>query len=715
MSELHAMLKAKTIKSSNGNVINLYDRMVQIKEKATIWLSKLEKNGYEHSERLEEYLDEITKKPRLKGKLFPEEAFILLCAVYMHDLGYWLDGKCVAKGHPERSREMILENPGEYLLDDFPCMSIDNPPRVAEAIGWVCKGHSEERYFSLNEVPYDFADKALSNDTLNLRKLSALLRIADEADDPYIRLVGESYHPIRAKTPLVQIGDETIAWHWKYASGTTSDTFLQHIREKQEILVSSIDYLAEKEFGYWYLVLYPQVEGSSTYMPEEPVETFVGREEDLNKLHFIVQKRRQGAVSGVVGIGGIGKTELAKMYARRYRNEYPGGVFWASLKGSDWKSQAMKILKHLRPGVEPTGLPDEAKAKEVIKKVLGRKGALLIIDNVTKADQIIQPGCYLLITSREKDVFGIIPHEAIHILPGLSIDEGKDLLKKILGEERVQNDLLGAERLIKILGGMPLAVEIAAKHLADAPGVSFPEYIRWVDRKIEKLKLDDIFEKDVVASFEISLEQLHNERGGDKLIDLFEAVSVCAPSGFTSKTLAAAAGLNDLDEMTAGQYMGKLHNRSLLEYNEKTFSFSVHPLLFQIAERRLRENKSRHKSFMRNHCEYFLTYAEVNNTDIGMLIVEMYGLSCAMIQATYLDQSGRMLQRFIENISKTYWDLISKGAYGEALVYFRDCKSHRQYNSTQTDYRVIRASDIRKRCIQGNVSIMAVRTDRSSL
>ena len=80
-----------------------------IKQSARTWLKDLGKNGYEHSERLEEYLDSLTANLRQKDLLSQEEAFVLLCAVYMHDIGY-CDGP---EGHAKRSQEMILAIPSK--------------------------------------------------------------------------------------------------------------------------------------------------------------------------------------------------------------------------------------------------------------------------------------------------------------------------------------------------------------------------------------------------------------------------------------------------------------------------------------------------------------------------------------------------------------------------------------------------------------------------
>jgi predicted ATPase len=51
----------------------------------------------------------------------------------------------------------------------------------------------------------------------------------------------------------------------------------------------------------------------------------VGREDDLTRLHGELDSHRQVAI---VGMFGLGKTELALQYARTYAADYPGGVAW---------------------------------------------------------------------------------------------------------------------------------------------------------------------------------------------------------------------------------------------------------------------------------------------------------------------------------------------------------------------------------------------------
>jgi TolB-like protein len=266
--DLRGALRGTRAKGRTSD-IDLYERFAEIKEAAKDWLKDLGKNGYQHSERLERYLTELTKKLIERDLLTHAEIFVLLCATYMHDLGYWQNGQLQVKGHPERSRKLIEDQPDTYLLGDFPSLA-GKIPGVAQAIGWVSYGHCEETYLPLAQVPNSFADQSISDETLNLRKLSALLRLADEADDPYIRLSEHETKSIRSMTPLVKIGEETIRWYWRETGAQDPGPWVRHLKEKQSILVTSIDYLRDLTKLGWYLVLEPQVPETTLPLPDEP-------------------------------------------------------------------------------------------------------------------------------------------------------------------------------------------------------------------------------------------------------------------------------------------------------------------------------------------------------------------------------------------------------------------------------------------------------------
>jgi len=155
----------------------LGDRIRVMKQDAQDnWLRSLEKNGFSHSERVENYLNRLVPD-NIKETFNPAEIFVLLYAVYLHDIGY-LTAK---DGHEKSSYEDIIHNFQNYKLNDR---------FEAEAVALVCYGHASEQEFPLKNINSRFGIARLSDNPLNLRFLAALLRLADEIDNAYTRVIG---------------------------------------------------------------------------------------------------------------------------------------------------------------------------------------------------------------------------------------------------------------------------------------------------------------------------------------------------------------------------------------------------------------------------------------------------------------------------------------------------------------------------------------------
>ena len=118
--------------------------MEGFRKEASSWLEGIEKNGVEHSRRLEDYLNRLIPD-EFKKKLKPAEVFILLYAVYLHDIGYRNEqGEIESRDHPLRSKKYILKDPRKYLFDQFPSMKKEEAPLAAQAVAEVCYGHAHE-------------------------------------------------------------------------------------------------------------------------------------------------------------------------------------------------------------------------------------------------------------------------------------------------------------------------------------------------------------------------------------------------------------------------------------------------------------------------------------------------------------------------------------------------------------------------------------------
>ncbi len=333
MSKLHDSLKKVDLELPSGKKINLYKHISRVKNSAEEWLSGLEKNGFEHSERLENYLDDLTNNLRKSKKITSGEIFILLCAVYMHDIGYNLMGKNVSTGHASRSQEMILKNPKKYHFGDFPPFKGDYP-RVAEAVGLVCLGHKTETdNDNLNQIPDEFPDFIFPTEEINLRKITALLRLADEADDPYIRF-NISTQSIRNRIPLVQIKGNTIIWHWDRTLEKDSTIFSEYIDEKIATLETSINYIHSVGGETWYIVLHPQIRKKQIKQNDQQKPPILKEDQDnirnLYRLNYVLHKKTSPSTPQinssqsdslkiqVYGCGGAGNQIIFQIFQKNF-------------------------------------------------------------------------------------------------------------------------------------------------------------------------------------------------------------------------------------------------------------------------------------------------------------------------------------------------------------------------------------------------------------
>ena len=199
-----------------------------------------------------------------------------------------------------------------------------------------------------------------------------------------------------------------------------------------------------------------------------PKEFFIGRDAEIKEIHARLQ---QSPVLLLHGIGGIGKSELAKQYAKKYGSEYDTIIFApfvtdiVSLVASD---NCIQINNFSR-------IKDE-KAEEYykrklhkIKELIADNGAriLFIVDNLdTTEDQniklLLELGCHVLITSRV-DIGAIFkrPQLEIHAISDLLL--ARELFAHYYHFADTESDDVDA--IIKLVQGHTLAIELIAKQI----------------------------------------------------------------------------------------------------------------------------------------------------------------------------------------------------------------------------------------------------------
>ena len=209
---------------------------------------------------------------------------------------------------------------------------------------------------------------------------------------------------------------------------------------------------------------------------------FTGRTDDLEALdeHWAsVHASSTGLLVVAHGTAGVGKTSLAVAWLRRHEGDFPEGQLYADLGGYSpfGLAQPADILGgFLRAlGVEADRIPqDIAERAAMLRSATAGRRIGVLLDNARTAAQvrtvaITSPGCVTVVTSREALSGLAIDAARFHRVDPWQPDIAVALIKRVLGDQRVEAEAAAALRVATLCGGLPLAVGVAAARLAARP------------------------------------------------------------------------------------------------------------------------------------------------------------------------------------------------------------------------------------------------------
>lgn len=245
-------------------------------------------------------------------------------------------------------------------------------------------------------------------------------------------------------------------------------------------------------------------------LPNGPT-SFVGRKAELARAGHIL--RGEGESAGTVlitGPAGVGKTSLAVRLAQQAVGHFPDGQLFADLRGPHPQSgvswhvlgvflRALGVSSHS----VPAGLEDRI---NLYRSLLAQRSVLIVLDNAAAGRDVQEliasgPRTATIVTSRS-------------VLPGLdgfrvplrllSKPEALEMVRRMIGAERVARDEPSASQIVNRCDRLPLAVWIAGARLAARPDMPLGALARALadeHRKLDELTVGDVA---VRASIELT-------------------------------------------------------------------------------------------------------------------------------------------------------------------------------------------------------------------
>ncbi len=427
--------------------------------------------------------------------------------------------------------------------------------------------------------------------------------------------------------------------------------------------------------GYW----------QGPFLAPSAPDVVVGRDETTTQAITVLTRTippnsREKRICMLQGMGGVGKTTLAKQIAHLAREQFVDGVLWADLQ-EDTPDRLTAVLMQFGHacGLDlPKKLSLDVLSQRVQASLRGKQ-MLIVLDDVQTGQQIdhIWPGGddgALLLTARPRTIRTPLGTERIQLM---SFDPKTtatlDLFREYLGQQRVEHEIDAFAEIADLIDHLPLAATIVARRLAVDPDWSAAEFLdeelRPEHNRLTALQHDDL---SVRLSFNVSYQSLPPPRQRQ-----FAELGVFEGQPFS---MDAAAHILELPLRKTKSFLRDLSHLALIQRVQEN-KFQLHLLLSQYAYDYLSG-----KAVYARKVRYYVDYAHKNRYDDRTLFSEMDNIRLSLHHA----YEQNIERDFAQGVATTYHFLFEYGLYDTVDTYLEQALTiARQNNDAQITSRLL--------------------------
>ncbi|WVZ17062.1 hypothetical protein V8G54_010044 [Vigna mungo] len=234
----------------------------------------------------------------------------------------------------------------------------------------------------------------------------------------------------------------------------------------------------------------------------------VGVESRVQEMVQLLEEKQSNDVLllGIWGMGGIGKTTIAKAIYNKIGLNFEGRSFLADIREA-WGQEAghvclqQQLLSDIHKG-NNTKIHNSESGKFILRERLRRKRILVILDDVNELQQLnalcgnrewFGSGSRIIITTRDIHLLRGKRVDQVFAMTGMNVDESIELFSwHAFKQASPKEDFIDLSRnVVAYAGGLPLALEVLGSYLF---GMEVTEW-KSVLEKLRKIPDEKVQEK----------------------------------------------------------------------------------------------------------------------------------------------------------------------------------------------------------------------------
>ncbi|KAI9085156.1 hypothetical protein K1719_032867 [Acacia pycnantha] len=295
-----------------------------------------------------------------------------------------------------------------------------------------------------------------------------------------------------------------------------------------------------------------------------------------------------GLVLGIWGMGGIGKTMIAKAMFNKIGRNFESRSFLSNIR-EVWKQDGgpSNLQQQLVSDIYKTTkikIRCVESGKNILKEKLGQRQAFVVLDDVDKIEQLnalsgsvkwFGPGSWIIITSRDEHLLRFLNVDTNHVYRVMNMDKSESIELFSWHAFRQPSPREGfvelSRNIVAYSGGLPLALEVLGCYLFER------EVTEWksVLEKLKKIPNDQIQKK-----LKISFDGLNDEMEREIFLDI-SCFFIGMDKNDVTQILNASGFFADIG-------ISVLVERSLVTIDEKN-KLDMHDLLRDMGREIIRE------------------------------------------------------------------------------------------------------------------------------